>query len=114
MVTSTDTQQWLFPKGTIEEGESAQQAAIREAFEEAGVRGSVSAESLGIYEYEKLDKFYRVEVFLLDVDDELENWPEDKIRRRSWFEAERAATIVQEEYLKQIIVDFKKRSSLDG
>ena len=36
-----DATHWLFPKGHIEPGETAESAALREAEEEAGVRGRV-------------------------------------------------------------------------
>src|SRR5262245_57953912 len=34
---------WLFPKGHVEEGETLEETALREAEEEAGVRGEVIA-----------------------------------------------------------------------
>ena len=34
-------QQWIFPKGHIEPGETAEAAALREAEEEAGVTGTI-------------------------------------------------------------------------
>ena len=41
LVTSRYTGQWIVPKGTIDPGEAAAEAARREAEEEAGVRGRV-------------------------------------------------------------------------
>jgi 8-oxo-dGTP pyrophosphatase MutT (NUDIX family) len=34
---------WVFPKGHIEPGETAEAAAVREVLEEAGVRGTIRA-----------------------------------------------------------------------
>ncbi len=41
LVRSSDGMHWLFPKGHIEAGESARQAAAREVREETGVIGDV-------------------------------------------------------------------------
>jgi diphosphoinositol-polyphosphate diphosphatase len=46
---------WLVPGGGLEEGEDAQEAALREAYEEAGVRGTVLA-YLGLFEVRILQK----------------------------------------------------------
>ncbi len=35
---------WSFPKGIVEEGESPEDTAIREVYEEAGVRGKIISE----------------------------------------------------------------------
>ncbi len=34
---------WTFPKGNIEEGENPEETAIREVFEETGVKGKIIA-----------------------------------------------------------------------
>lgn len=39
-------QRWTFPKGHIESGESLPAAALREASEEAGVKGTADTRSL--------------------------------------------------------------------
>ena len=36
-----DRSQWIFPKGRIERGETAEEAAVREVEEEAGVRAAI-------------------------------------------------------------------------
>ena len=38
---------WVFPKGHIEKGESLEQTAVREVQEEAGVSGSISGSIIG-------------------------------------------------------------------
>src|SRR6266516_2652345 len=55
---------WLFPKGHIEPGESIEQAAVREAHEEAGVRGTV-IERVGSLSYRFKGDMYVVQYVLL-------------------------------------------------
>lgn len=42
---------WLFPKGGVDGGESAKEAAVRETLEEAGVAGEVWGRKLGVWEF---------------------------------------------------------------
>ena len=57
---------WLFPKGHIDDGEKAAEAALREAGEEAGVLGTIiqplSPAIKFVYDGEK----YRVRYFLIE------------------------------------------------
>ncbi|KAG8076258.1 hypothetical protein GUJ93_ZPchr0006g43861 [Zizania palustris] len=75
----------MFPKGGWELDESIDEAARREAMEEAGVRGETGA-SLGrwCYQSRRYDATYEGYMFPLRVTDELERWPEMAARRRSW------------------------------
>ena len=53
LITSRDTGRWVIPKGWPMRNRSNAQAAAREAYEEAGLRGDVSERSVGIYTYLK-------------------------------------------------------------
>jgi bis(5'-nucleosidyl)-tetraphosphatase len=55
---------WIFPKGHVERGESAPQAALRETGEEAGVDGDLLG-PVGALEFDWRSKRYRVEYFLI-------------------------------------------------
>lgn len=60
---------WQLPKGRLESGETAEQAAVREVEEETGVRGRVRHELPAIdYWFARPDRrvHKRVEYFLLD------------------------------------------------
>jgi 8-oxo-dGTP pyrophosphatase MutT (NUDIX family) len=110
LITSLDTKRWLFPQGNIEDSETAKEAALREAYVKAGIQGSVSDHVVGVYDSENLGRMYTVQAFVMQVTSEADEWPERKLRRRKWFEPETAASLVQEEYLKQMIVDFNRVS----
>ena len=57
---------WIFPKGHIEENESAAEAAVREAEEEAGVTGRVVAPLWPAVTFESGGRQLRVQYFLIE------------------------------------------------
>jgi len=101
IVTSRETRRWIIPKGWAEKGVKPHDMAAREAFEEAGVRGKVKKRAIGSYDYEKRltakkSVLCRVFVFLLKVDEELEEWPEKGERDRRWLSPSQAALLISE------------------
>lgn len=90
LITSRRTGHWGIPKGNLESQMTPAESAAKEAYEEGGVIGSVFNEVVGTYDYQKLNNDYHVDVFLLQVEETLENWPERISRRRSW-ESHKAA-----------------------
>jgi 8-oxo-dGTP pyrophosphatase MutT (NUDIX family) len=84
LVTSSNGKRWVIPKGLIEPGQTAGETALQEAWEEAGLTGVLQSEPLGSYVYEKWCGLCHVTVFLMQVSEEAELWPERDLRRRSW------------------------------
>lgn len=82
----------VFPKGGWEEYETLDQAAAREAFEEAGVAGRLETPHFAVFEYdsEKKDQGICrnriVFVYVLHVEVEHDDWPEKDARKRYWME----------------------------
>ena len=107
LITSRDTGRWVIPKGWPMRGRTDGQAAEREAFEEAGVTGRISAEPLGKFTYEKRlpdrVEICEVTVFRLDVDRQRKAWPEQRERQCRWYALEEAAEQVGEAGLKELI-----------
>lgn len=110
LVTSRYTGQWIAPKGNIDPGERPEQAAAREAAEEAGVLGRVGA-SLGTHDYPRGHGVGRIQAFVLEVTEELTSYQEQGQRRRRWFSlaqataaVERAEVLGMLEQLEQIIM----------
>jgi 8-oxo-dGTP pyrophosphatase MutT (NUDIX family) len=88
------------------------EAAAREAYEEAGLRGEVSGRSIGIYTYGKALGAGRripcaVRVFPLEVREMLRKYPETGQRRVKWFAPEKAARRVGEPELAALIRAFE-------
>jgi 8-oxo-dGTP pyrophosphatase MutT (NUDIX family) len=106
LITSRKGKRWIVPKGVIDLGKTAPESAANEAFEEAGVRGQISEHPVGEYSYEKWGGTCRVQVFLLEVETVLEEWPEHGERERGWMTIERAAELLNEEELKRVVLSL--------
>src|SRR5262245_17289166 len=97
LVTTSRGKRWIVPKGSIDEGEKARDAAIREAEEEAGLRGIVARRRLGRYRHVNGRGPCLVDVFLMRVTTVMEEWMEDNLRRRRWMRVSDAADHLREE-----------------
>jgi 8-oxo-dGTP pyrophosphatase MutT (NUDIX family) len=111
LVTSRETGRWIVPKGWPIKGKKAHHVAEIEAFEEAGVRGTVGKKPVGDFAYAKRmpdgeDRLILVTVYPLLIKDELSAWPEAGERRRCWFGQKDAAAQVDEGQLARLILEF--------
>jgi phosphohistidine phosphatase len=95
LVTTSNGKRWIVPKGSIDEGERPRDAAIREAEEEAGLRGVVTRTPLGRYRHVNGDGSYRVDVYLMRVTRVRDRWLEHKRRERRWMKLRKAAACVR-------------------
>lgn len=108
LVTSRGTGRWIIPKGWPMDGRSVGGAALREAWEEAGVRGEVEETAFGRYSYDKkltrgLSAPVEVQVHLVRVEGLDKNFPERKQRQRRWFTPDEAAGLVDEAGLARLL-----------
>lgn len=94
LITARGGNRWIFPKGVIDPHLDAIGAALQEAYEEAGVRGEVRESPLGSFKYEKWGGTCHVTVFALKVTQELDDWPECKVRSRRWVCSDDAELLV--------------------
>ncbi|MFS8113281.1 NUDIX hydrolase [Rhizobium jaguaris] len=114
LLTSRDTGRWVIPKGWPMPGKLSHEVAAREAFEEAGVRGTIETEPLGAFNYDKVLKDgiqvpCRVQVYALDVTDLAKNFKEKGERSIEWVSCDEAAKRVREPELRDIILAFEQR-----
>ncbi len=103
VVTSRDSARWVIPKGHIESGHTPEEAAAREAWEEAGLRGEVDPVPLGSYSYKKNDRRHIVSVHRMNLIAEEELWPEKFVRQRQWVTIQEAIRRMKEEGLKELL-----------
>jgi len=95
---SSKAKHWVIPKGIHDPGFSAQESAAHEAFEEAGVGGTVLDRIMTTYSYPKWDATCEVAVYAMHVTRELadDEWQE-RHRGRRWLPVAEAAELVLNE-----------------
>ncbi|WP_419696681.1 NUDIX hydrolase [Mesorhizobium muleiense] len=107
ILLSRQTGRFILPKGWPMKGRPDREAAGQEAGEEAGVVGTLHEQSVGSFHYWKRlkDTFVpvTVEVYPLHVQQELDEWEEQKNRRRAWLKPDQAALLVDEPKLAALL-----------
>lgn len=109
LITSRGTGRWILPKGWPIDGLNSPQAALQEAWEEAGVRNGILNETpIGSFDYAKrqdegYDTPVRAQVYKVRAEDLADVFPECDERRRIWVSPEDAANMVREPGLKAIL-----------
>ena len=90
---------WVFPKGHVEKGETAAETAVREVEEEAGVRAIVTAE-LDDLEIEVSGKAQHIRYFLMEM---LEDGLAREPRQLSWLSGDDATARLSFDGLRAIL-----------
>jgi len=114
LITSLDTGRWVLPKGWPMRGRSLGGAALREAWEEAGVNGAVAHDPVGHYRYAKrsrsgLARRVKVAVYPVQVRRMEKGYPEEGKRKLTWVTPARAADMVDEPELSALLADLPAR-----
>jgi 8-oxo-dGTP pyrophosphatase MutT (NUDIX family) len=115
LVTGRRSGKWTIPKGWPMPGKSLAEAAEQEAFEEAGVKGTIDPRPIGTFRHVKQlniagDIEVDIVVHPLWVDRQLEKWPELGQRKRKWFKPKEAAKRVDSPELSEMIRQSIKKS----
>jgi 8-oxo-dGTP pyrophosphatase MutT (NUDIX family) len=120
LVTTRQTKRWIIPKGWPIKGLKPAKSAAREAYEEAGIRGSIKTKAIGIFSYEKRSDEdgitipCDVQVFPLLVKRQSKAWPESQQRIAQWLEPTVALSLVEEESLRSLISSFMERTAANA
>lgn len=113
LVTTRGSGRWVIPKGWPIAGRTPGASALREAWEEAGVVGSLAGNAVGVYSYMKGRGRSRmpclVAVFPVRVERLEDSFPEAHERKRKWLSRRKAARRVQEPELRHLIETFKRK-----
>jgi len=91
LVTSIRRKKWIIPKGFIEYNMSPFQSAKKEAFEEAGVKGSNTTKILGSYTVRKNGSELLTKIYSMKVTRVYKDFPEKNLRKRKWLPVSEAA-----------------------
>ena len=101
---------WSVPKGNLIPGITMARTAATEAFEEAGVCGAVASTPLGSYRHLKcgrgiltLPRFVEVVLFPLEVETQVDHWPEMRLRERRWFNRNEARYFIAQRPLSHLM-----------
>jgi len=109
LITSLRKSNWIVPKGIVEDNLSAEDSAMKEAFEEAGVEGQIVGNELGRYEVAKWGGICRVCIFAMCVTRQFDDWAEANVRQRQWMPVDEAVAAVKSRDLAEIIAALGNR-----
>jgi len=112
LVTSRRRRRWVLPKGKIKDGLLPNASAAREAYEEAGLIGTVSSQAIGSYHQHKgeapsSNEAADVAVFPMFVLSENDPWPEMYQRERRWMTIEEASRNVRNKDVRRLFAIFR-------
>ncbi len=104
IITGRRSGHWGIPKGRVGSYTSIQEAALCEAWQEAGLSGMILGEPLGRYPFQKKGKRYEVVVWLMQVESFSQNWKESTERSRRWVTRDQALQLVERPHLNQFLM----------
>ena len=110
LVTTIRKKNWIVPKGFIEYHLSPFQSAKKEAFEEAGVRGSNTTRILGSYKARKNGSELYTKVYSMKVTAVYKDYPEKNLRKRKWLSPADAAKKVSIPEVAKMIRKMNRQS----
>ena len=105
LVTSRNGESWILPKGKRAKKRSDRVQVKREAFEEAGLHGSLNQRH---YDFKSSGNKKHLRIYSMKVRSILNNFPEKQERKRIFVSFDHAEKIIKKEYL-EIIRELRKR-----
>ncbi len=112
LVATQTTGRWILPKGWPIVHRKAHRTAKVEAYEEAGVVGQVQKTPYATFRsYKGLNSGMHVRtvvlVYLIEVEELLEEYPEATFRKRTWLPIDEAITRADDDGVKAVLDKFR-------
>ncbi|KAI7866057.1 NUDIX hydrolase domain-like protein [Spinellus fusiger] len=105
---------WVIPKGGWEEDETQEHAALRETWEEAGIKGTITAH-LGVFaETGKKKVKAHHWIYEMSIQEVAKKFPEKKKRERRWFSYEEALMATRAHPFMQEAIQRSSLAPQDG
>jgi phosphohistidine phosphatase len=108
LITTRRGKEWTIPKGIIEERFEDPESAVKEAFEEAGLIGNIDETISWQFRFRKWGGICDVKLYPMQVEKELEDFPENKVRAKKWLSVKDAVKLVKFEKVKECIKELEK------
>jgi 8-oxo-dGTP pyrophosphatase MutT (NUDIX family) len=108
LITSRKSRQWIVPKGDLFPHKSKSDAALREAFEEAGVLGQIDKSIELKLSITSGGEQIQLILYPMKVKTKLDNWPEKKQRKRIVVSSKNAKALVKWTDFKSCIKRIQK------
>ncbi|MEL6201942.1 MAG: NUDIX hydrolase [Pseudomonadota bacterium] len=111
LITSMTRKRWIVPKGTVEDGETMEETAVRETLEETGVKGRLlpAFPMTVLIERQLEDGFEHVPCtfFPLLAKSMSKKWQEDNLRERKWVTLPKARRLIKDDDYSELLTQFE-------
>ncbi len=106
---TTSQGRWNWPKGLVDPGETSEESALREAYEEAGLQGRLVGPPLGTYPLNKFGRSFEVTSWLMEVQHCEAQWEEQAMRQRRWVTPQVARRLLSQPHLHVLLEQALQR-----
>jgi 8-oxo-dGTP pyrophosphatase MutT (NUDIX family) len=96
LIRRRDAGTWGIPKGLVDPGDTHEETALNEAWEEAGITGRLLGQAVGTYRYRKWGTKLTVAVFVMEVLHQESRWEESGVRQRKWIPLAEAEALLSD------------------
>jgi 8-oxo-dGTP pyrophosphatase MutT (NUDIX family) len=103
LIRKKESKGWAIPKGFVDPGQTHEETALNEAWEEAGLKGRLIGDVVGTYEYEKWNTTFAVAVYLMEVLEQHAEWQEAGFRERKWTSFSEAASLLIDHPVRRLL-----------